>query len=295
MPLYGSNVTAQAYTLNGDTITEWPTGGGGETSIIAPLYESGTNVTVTSTKSVYSVSVTGAGPVGIDWSGLALDGTGRAEVTLRLNVTEWGGTNVTFSPSLTFDRTPEILVTGVWEYAASTIDGVTTRVRQTWPEVIEYNALVPQIAFGGSARIGQGGDRMLTLGTLQDGIMQYAWPLCGADVVMVRIDAAAAATAASTLGTFCDYRVEGYGVSISPIITNRCEITKNSSSSVGGPVITFKGTAERSYVSVLSKIRLRRLILSGDPSSTNADIWVNAAYRELNANERAAYLAGWRP
>ena len=89
LPLYGSSVTAQAYTLNGDTITEWPEGGG-ETSIIAPLYESGTNVTVTSTQSVYSVSVTGAGPVGIDWSGLALDGTGRAEVTLRLNVTEWG-------------------------------------------------------------------------------------------------------------------------------------------------------------------------------------------------------------
>ena len=27
-PLYGSNVVAQAYTLNGDTITEWPSGGG---------------------------------------------------------------------------------------------------------------------------------------------------------------------------------------------------------------------------------------------------------------------------
>ena len=27
-PLYGSNVTAQAFTLNGDTITEWPAGGG---------------------------------------------------------------------------------------------------------------------------------------------------------------------------------------------------------------------------------------------------------------------------
>ncbi|OQA32333.1 MAG: hypothetical protein BWY57_02024 [Betaproteobacteria bacterium ADurb.Bin341] len=104
------------------------------TGIIAPLISSGTNVTVTSTQSVYSVAVTGAGPVGIDWSGLALDGTGRAEITLRLNVTDWAGTNITFSPALTFDQTPEILVTGVWEFAASTIDGVTTRVRQTWPE-----------------------------------------------------------------------------------------------------------------------------------------------------------------
>jgi hypothetical protein len=32
-PLFGSNVTAQAFTLNGDTITEWPAGGGGATNI----------------------------------------------------------------------------------------------------------------------------------------------------------------------------------------------------------------------------------------------------------------------
>jgi hypothetical protein len=292
-PLYGSNVTAQAFTLNGDTITEWPSGGG-ETSIIAPLIASGTNVTVTSTQSVYSVSVTDAGPVGIDWSGLALDGTGRAEITLRLNVADWAGTNVTFAPALTFDRTPEILVTGVWEFAASTIDGVTTRVRQTWPEVVECNALVPQVAFGGSASLGFGGNRMLSLGTDHGGVIQYDWPLCAADVVMVRIDAAAAATIGFPFGSFCDYRVEGYNVSISPIVTNRCEITGNASN-VGGPVTTFKGTARRSGSSVNSKIRLRRLILSGDPSSTNAYVWVNAAYRELNANERAAYEAGWRP
>ena len=98
MPVVRLPLYADAITLNGDTITEWPSGGG-ETSIIAPLYESGTNVTVTSTQSVYSVAVTGAGPVGIDWSGLALDGTGRAEVTLRINVTEWAGTNVTASVS----------------------------------------------------------------------------------------------------------------------------------------------------------------------------------------------------
>jgi hypothetical protein len=119
------------------------------TGIIAPLYESGTNITVTSTQSVYSVAVTGAGPVGIDWSGLGLDGTGRAEITLRINVTEWAGTNVTFSPSLTFDRAPEILVTGVWEFAASTIDGVTTRVRQTWPETDEWAAASYAYASGG--------------------------------------------------------------------------------------------------------------------------------------------------
>lgn len=292
-PLYGSNVTAQAITLGGDTITEWPAGGG-ETGIIAPLYESGTNVTVTSTQSVYSVAVTGAGPVGIDWSGLALDGTGRAEVTLRLNVADWAGTNVTFAPSLTFDATPEILVTGVWEFAASTIDGVTTRVRQTWPEIVECNVLVPQVAFGGSASLGYGGNRLQTLGTAQDGLIQYYWPLCAADVVMVRIDAAAAQTSGFPLGSFCDYRVEGYNVSISPIVTNRCEVTE-SSGNVGGPVTIFRGTAEISGFSVSSMLRLRRLILSGDPSSTNAHVWVNAAYRELNANERAAYAAGWRP
>ena len=153
---------------------------------------------------------------------------------------------------------------------------------------------MPQVAWGGTASLAHGGNRLLSLGTAQDGLIQYYWPLCAADVVMVRIDAAAAATTGLPFGSFCDYRVEGYNVSISRIVTNRCEI-KASSGNVGGPVTTFKGTAKRSGFSVNSMIRLRRLILSGDPSSTNANILVNAAYRELNANERAAYEAGWRP
>jgi hypothetical protein len=250
------------------------------TGIIAPLIASGTNVTVTSTQSVYSVAVTNAGPVGIDWSGLALDGTGRAEVTLRLNVTEWGDTNVTFAPSLTFDQTPEILVTGVWEFAASTIDGVTTRVRQTWPEVVECNVLVPQVAFGGSASLAYGGNRIQTLGTAQNGLIQYYWPLCAADVVMVRIDAAAAQTTGFPLGSFCDYQVEGYNVSISPIVTNSAD---NGEHGMLAPVTTFRGMAKISGFA-FQHDSLASLDSASDPAHERSRM-VNAAYRELNANE----------
>ncbi len=52
--------------------------GGRQADIIAPLYDSGTNVTVTSTQGVYSVAVTGAGPVGTGLVGaVTLDSTGQ--------------------------------------------------------------------------------------------------------------------------------------------------------------------------------------------------------------------------
>ena len=66
--LFGPEVGGKQMFLDGDGTNSWivnvnsvtNAAGGGETSIIAPLYDSGTNVTVTSTQSVYSVAVTGA-------------------------------------------------------------------------------------------------------------------------------------------------------------------------------------------------------------------------------------------
>ncbi len=279
-PLYGSNVTAQAYTLNGDTITEWPAGGG-ETSIIAPLYESGTNVTVTSTQSVYSVAVTGAGPVGIDWSGLALDGTGRAEVTLRLNVTEWAGTNVTFSPSLTFDRTPEILVTGVWEFACSTIDGTTTRVRQTWPECCAWEHMT---GFAGTATYGAAGQPTFVATTdvvyvsiPNDGrIVRTVWTTYGTRYVPER-------------GMLVDIGIPNPAASMPEIVqagfTNRLL--------QGSLTQTFLGVAPSVGSGSVVFLRIQP---DGDTATWTVNGWLQAVQtRPMNSNERAAYEAGWGP
>lgn len=280
MPVVRLPMYADAITLNGDTITEWPVGGG-ETSIIAPLYESGTNVTVTSTQSVYSVAVTGAGPVGIDWSGLALDGTGRAEVTLRLNVTEWGGTNVTFSPSLTFDQTPEILVTGVWEFAASTIDGVTTRVRQTWPECCAWEHMT---GFAGTATYGSAGQPTFDATTdvayvsiPNDGrIVRTVWTTYGTRYVPER-------------GMVVDIGIPNPASSIPQIVQ------------AGFTNMLLQGSLTQTFVGVAPSVGsgsavFLRIMPDGDTASWTVNGWLQAVQtRPMNANERAAYEAGWRP
>ena len=274
-PLYGSNVTAQAFTLGGDTITEWPAGGAGEKSIIAPLYESGTNVTVTSTQSVYSVAVTGAGPVGIDWSGLALDGTGRAEVTLRLNVTEWGGTNVTFSPLLTFDRTPEILVTGVWEFAASTVDGVATRVRQTWPECCAWEPVV--ISAAGVSLIVGAWWQMPVAAT------NYVYWQALQQAGLVRMQLNVANNNAVDVNLYAAYAVAG-NTTFSALDVFQSKTLSFPQYSPGAYTVSFAVP---------------------QPPTYGVKIWVapvgeavsirNLKRRDFNANERAAYEAGWRP
>jgi hypothetical protein len=277
-PLYGSNVTAQAFTLAGDTITEWPVGGG-ETSIIAPLIASGTNVTVTSTQSVYSVAVTGAGPVGIDWSGLALDGTGRAEVTLRLNVTEWGGTNVTFSPSLTFDRTPEILVTGVWEFAASTIDGVTTRVRQTWPETHEWT--IASYAYAASRWVASL-QRLDVSNTSTNSLMCVCPP---APLLLIRPGMSVNANKPTSFS----YGFSTYFIPQTSVPTV-----------VYGPFSVTHGYRVEATHAVENPSRYGLVqIWVGNTSPVDiAQVMVypsGTSIRPANANERAAYEAGWRP
>ena len=250
--------------------------GGGETSIISPLYDSGTNVTVTSTQSVYSVAVTGAGPVGIDWSGLSLDGTGRAEVTLRLNVTEWGGTNVTFSPSLTFDRTPEILVTGVWEFACSTIDGVTTRIRQTWPEAT--SCWMPAHYVAGSA---QG------WAAATNSAIDFQMPMgCGLVIYRVRARGASATPVTANIG---------YSSMESPISamvqTAYPQYLFNNGAKWFVLAIPFADyTPPNNNVTCGAVMRIAKYG-EGQTATTQFTVY----FRTSNANERAAYAAGWRP
>lgn len=288
-PLYGSNVTAQAYTLNGDTITEWPSGG--ETSIIAPLYESGTNITVTSTQSVYSVAVTNAGPVGIDWSGLALDGTGRAEVTLRINVTEWGGTNVTFSPLLTFDQTPEILVTGVWEFAASTIDGVTTRVRQTWPESTQWSYSERLSNIGSNEPRGGVGQITLVAGTPTNFFQCYL-PVADDYLFDLRFFV-------FYLDRGYSFKTEYYRTELSSYARITDAITNSVAAATGGPYGSYGYTFTRGYCVAPTKAQssqtgLKINVMREFAPNGNWGVFP-PFYRRANANERAAYAAGWRP
>ena len=276
--LYGSSVTAQAFTLGGDTNTEWPEGGG-ETSNIAPLYESGTNVTVTSTQSVYSVSVTDAGPVGIDWSGLGLDGTGRAEITLRLNVADWAGTNVTFSPSLTFDRTPEILVTGVWEFAASTIDGVTTRVSQTWPECCGWQPVVITAA-GVSLVVGAWWDMPVAA-------TNYVyWQAVNHLAGLVRMQLRVYNNYAVDVNLYSSYAEAG-NTTFSALDVLDSKTISFPPISQGGYTVSIAVPQPTTYMGV--KIWVA-------PVSVGTGIRISKLrYRDFDANERAAYEAGWRP
>ena len=279
MPVVRPPLYADAFTLNGDTITEWPEGGG-ETSIIAPLYESGTNITVTSTQSVYSVAVTGAGPVGIDWSGLALDGTGRAEVTLRINVTDWAGTNVTFSPSLTFDRTPEILVTGVWEFAASTIDGVTTRVRQTWPLTDEWTTATYAYASGGWVSSLQ----RMNVGEMSTNSLTCVCP-SAAPLLLIRPHMY---TNANKPVSF------SYGLSMSGTPSTSVPTTLYGPFSVGNRYVVSATHA----VENPSGYGLVQIWVGNSSPDSVAMVLVypdRTHIRPANANERAAYEAGWRP
>jgi hypothetical protein len=250
--------------------------GGASGSIVKPIIPASATVAVTSTQSVYSVAVTGTGPVGIDWSGLALDGTGRAEVTLRLNVTEWGGTNVTFSPSLTFDRTPEILVTGVWEFAASTIDGVTTRVRQTWPECYAWTHMVRMAGLADVV-----GTWVSFPGGPATNYVYFNLPNTGLHYVHVR-----PITAANGL-------------------TGTLWLMPLHQGNAARDVSTAVATNSFTSVSNLTSLPLRAVMdgVSGvgvvgvfEPSPYAINLrYKDVMHRPLNALERAAYAAGWRP
>jgi hypothetical protein len=244
---------------------------------------------VTSTQSVYSVAVTGAGPVGIDWSGLSLDGTGRAEVTLRLNVTEWGGTNVTFSPSLTFDRTPEILVTGVWEFACSTIDGVTTRVRQTWPECCGWQMADYGTASGPGSGASFGGGALPSIGTASNNTIRFRIPH---ELVFVR---------ATIYPNINPPTADQVTLNLSAtVITNGLTATYNQSRSFQQYTYYYP-RYEFWCVSWIGSYRssdgpriiYTRLYSDQDVAGLNPQFFVET--RRFNANERAAYEAGWRP
>jgi len=91
-----------------------------------------TTVHLVSSRTTYQVNVDTNMFLSFDASNLDLSGK-EAEFKLRLNITETNIPAMQFV-GMTFDVEPEILVTGVWEFAISTLDGSKYRARQTWPE-----------------------------------------------------------------------------------------------------------------------------------------------------------------
>jgi hypothetical protein len=110
-PLYGSNVTAQAFTLGGDTITEWPSGGGSVpytdwTGTVTP--QNGT-ATVAYAHGNMPVLVTDAPCV------LTLDPTGYGTAGVsRVSLSYYTGTNsFTFATNvITYSATPNVDTNG---------------------------------------------------------------------------------------------------------------------------------------------------------------------------------------
>jgi hypothetical protein len=110
-PLYGSNVTAQAFTLGGDTITEWPEGGGSVpytdwTGTVTPV---GGTATVTYAHGNMPVLVTDAPCV------LTLDPTGYGTAGVsRVSLSYYTGTNsFTFATNvITYSATPTVDTNG---------------------------------------------------------------------------------------------------------------------------------------------------------------------------------------
>jgi hypothetical protein len=93
-PLYGSHVRAQAYTLNGDTITEWPAGGGSApytawTGTVTP--QNGT-ATVTYAHGNMPVLVVPNGG-GITYVTVATDTYAATSGVSRVSLSIWAGTN----------------------------------------------------------------------------------------------------------------------------------------------------------------------------------------------------------
>ena len=251
--------------------------------ITKPILSSSTNVIVTSTNAVYDVAATGTGTIGIDWSGLSLDGTKRAEVLMRMNVSEWGGTNVTFSPSLTFDTTPEILVTGVWEFVCSTIDGTTTRVRQTWPEVREWRTL--KYMGGGQFDAFYGFWNFDSLATTNSIAFYNEFGL-----VHILIKSVFRRTGNEGTGTFALAQANRIDMAF-----NAADI-EDTVFVAPGEGFTYETMMTAISFQDVDKIGFKLWIL-GSPET----VYVGQVpyslnqYRKLNANERAAYDAGWRP
>ena len=136
-------------TLNGDAITAWPSGGVASASIATPITYATAPVAVTSTQALYWVDLSSASTVSNTFAGLTFDGSTRYEWREVVNIVSNAGRTVTWDARRTWlDGVPDLTVTGRYEFALSTVDGIRVRAKQTWPECCGWSTILPQRATG---------------------------------------------------------------------------------------------------------------------------------------------------
>ena len=171
-------------SLNGDAITAWPSGGASD-SIATPITYATAPIAVTSTQSLYWVELAAAGTVSNTFAGLTFDGSTRYAWTEVVNIVSNAGRTVIWDSRRTWlDGTPDLTVTGRYEFALSTVDGVRVRARQTWPECCGW---VPAITGGRNSHTAFGAELFIehsNASTTNDYVVVAAPFRLGARLVM---------------------------------------------------------------------------------------------------------------
>ena len=171
-------------TLNGDEITVWPSGGASD-SIATPITYATAPIAITATQALYWVELSSASTVSNTFAGLTFDGSTRYEWREVVNIVSNAGRTVTWDARRTWlDGVPDLTVTGRYEFALSTVDGVRVQARQTWPECCGW---VPAITGGRNSHTAFGAELFIehsNASTTNDYVVVAAPFRLGARLVM---------------------------------------------------------------------------------------------------------------
>ena len=247
-----------------------------DTAVLPSLYraaiQSPAVVTVAQDKAVYMLNLSQPSVITNNLSSLSFGGR-IAEWKLMVNLTTTNALTTTIA-GVSFDTVPEFTVTGRYEFAMTSIDGIRVQAKQTWPETYAWTHMV---RMAGLADV---------VGTWVsfpgDGSTNYVFfnlPNTGLHLVRVRAKAAGN----GPTGTYW----------LMPLTQgNAARDVSTAVSTNGFTSLSIGQTFDLS--GVLSGSGGVALVGAHSPQSIYAE-YRNCLYRPLNALERAAYSAGWRP
>lgn len=112
------------------------------TPISTPAGVNAFTASVTTARSIYDFTASAVNTLTNDLSALALNGTTNYQWTARINYTDTNALSTTWDARTEWvglaSSTPDLTVTGRYEFAFSTSDGVTIQGRQVYPSVYEF-------------------------------------------------------------------------------------------------------------------------------------------------------------
>jgi hypothetical protein len=236
-----------------------------------------TTVHLVSSRTTYQVNVDTNMFLSFDASNLDLSGR-ECEFKLRLNITETNIPAMQFV-GMAFDVEPEILVTGIWEFAVSTVDGIKYRAKQTWPEPDEWATASYAYASSGWVASLQ---RMDVNNTSTNSLMVVCPP---APLLLIR----PGMTINCNKPTSFSY---GFSTHLMP--------QTSVPTVLYGPFSVSHGYSVEATHAVEnpSRVGLVQIWVGNSSPDSIASVFVypgGTSIRPANANERAAYEAGWRP